>query len=208
MTMGSKRNDVFVLGDEILAAESTATQDTGSEGAGDGWDEDVQVAGLKATAPVALRTRATSAPRRLAAFGLGAGAAAAIAAALLAEGGGHGATSSPSSTSSVSPPPPNAASVSKVVRPSLPARPHRSHRPQPRIRKAERKPDEHRGKKPEREPIYDEAPVSSPVVISTPAPAPTPVAAAPTPSLPPSATSPPVSDEGGSGGREEFGFER
>lgn len=213
--MGRNGHDVFVLGDENLVAEPDSTQDGGSV-----WVDEVRYRGTdseeghEAVTSEGVRLRASSVPRRLAVLGLSVGAVAVFAASKLVTGGGD-SPSPPSmrSSSVVSPAPLPTPVIKHAVAPSPPPRhrAHRSQKPVPRHRSGRRRSP--RGKVLQRETTTHEAqsshvavvPTTQPVPVtpSVPVPAPAPYSSPPVQS---SLSSPPVGS--GSGGGQEFGFER
>lgn len=210
--MGRKEHDVFVLGDETLIAEPNSTQDADLVGDITMRDYGEEPAESdEFVTPIATRNRVAPAPRRLAVLGLGAGAATVVAVSMLSAGGGNQPTPSPRSTSLVSSPPSLPAMTQKVAAPSPPPHPRVHHRKR-HVANPKRDVRNQHSHKSERETTmkkehhFSEAPVDSavsiPVTVPT-APSPVPITAPDPPSPPPS-----PQDNGGSGERAEFSFER
>ncbi|HWW67483.1 MAG TPA: hypothetical protein VNY83_05820 [Solirubrobacterales bacterium] len=201
--MGRKQNDVFVLGDESLAAEPIAARDPDPPAVTGAREPNGESPPAPARPCDPPGGSAAGATRRLAVLGLGAAAAATLGALELSGAGPahpHRDQTSPRSLLAASPAPSAPAPPTRAA-PARPADPQ--SKPRPRHLTVRRPRRIHHGE-PEREPNPEQAPVSSPV--QAPAPPPPPVAApAPAP-LPPSPPPPPGG--GGSGGRERFGFER
>ncbi|MGA8745669.1 MAG: hypothetical protein WB507_07380 [Solirubrobacterales bacterium] len=201
--MGRKQNDVFVLGDESLAAEPSATREPDPLALMDAQMPD----GESSSPPAPARPTehpggsGPSVTRRLAVLGLGAAAAATLGALELSGAGPvhpqHDQTSSRSPLAAS----PVASAPAPAARPAR-ARPF-APKPRPRHRELMRRPRHLHHREPEREPSPEQAPVSSPV--EAPAPPPLTVAS-PTP-VPPQPSPPPPSGGGGPVARE-FGFER
>jgi len=203
--MGRKQNDVFVLGDESLAAEPIATRDPDPPALTDG-----QVpSGESSSSPAPARSSeqpgcsGASVTRRLAALGLGAAAAATLGALELSGAGpGYPQRDQTSSRPPLAASP--AASASAPNAQPAPARPLApTLRPRPRHGDVMRRSRHLHHGEPRREPRPEQAPVSSPVEASTPPPI---AVASPAP-VPPHPSPPPPSGGGGSVGGE-FGFER
>jgi hypothetical protein len=207
--MGRKRNDVFVLGDESLATETIGAQDSDAEGIYGEEGLTKKLPRLGSSGAGSAFAPASTAPRRLAVLGLGAGTAAVITClVLLLEAGGQEPSLSPLTSSSTSPRSPTvkSAAVSPAPMPlqrpvvQKPKREHPQHTPHRRPRH-----------EPERKPHTNPAPSSSIVDVTVPAvdtvpfaePAPAPESAPPPPPSVPSSL-----DSGGTSGAGEFGFER
>lgn len=201
--MGRKQNDVFVLGDESLAAEPIATGDTDLPA-----PTELQVpSGGSSSPPVHARSggqsggSAASVTRQLAVLGLGAAAAATLGALELSGVGPAHPQSDQTSPRSPLAARPAASAPAPSARPA-PARPI-APKSRPRHRDVVRQPRHLHHSEPEREPSSEQAPVSSPVE----APAPPPLAVA-SPAVSAPSPSPPPAARGGGRGEAEFGFER
>jgi hypothetical protein len=202
--MGRKQNDVFVLGDESLAAEPIAARDPDPAGVKDAREPNGESPSPAPARPVGPPAGSAMGARRFAVLGLGAAAAATLGALELSGAGpAHPQRdqTSPRSPLVVSP----AASAPAPPTRAAPARPADPKRePRPRHLTVERRPRQIHHSEPEREPSPKQAPVSSPV--DAPVPSPPPVATPGPAPLPPSP--PPSLGGGGSGSGEQFGFER
>lgn len=209
--MGRNGNDVFVLGEESLAADDALPTQEGIGGfAVDGVDQsDAASFASRSPAPPPSKSGPRFAARRLAVFGIGA-AVAASAVVLFHGGGDGGGRDSVAASPSPEAHPPAAVAQTSPLEPSSP---RVSHRPHPAHRKpVDAKPEKSKLKNrprggPEREPNSEPAPVGPPVDAPAPAPVPLPVTE-PAPSSPPPDPSPPPTGGGGSVERPEFGFER
>jgi hypothetical protein len=209
--MGRKRNDVFVLGDESLATETIGAQNSDSDGAFDGEGLTKKLPRLGSSGAGAAFAPASSAPRRLAVLGLGAGTAAVITClALLLEAGGQESSLSPA-TSSTSPHSPTVKSAAVSPAPTPPQRPivHKPKREHPQHTRPQHRPRH----EPERKPLTNPAPNRS--LVEIPAAAvetiPPPLlesAPAPESAPPPPPSVPSSLDSGGASAGGEFGFER
>jgi hypothetical protein len=213
--MGRNGHDVFVLGDEALVAEPDSTQDSGSV-----WVDEARHRGMdsmeghEAVASVGVRHRASSVPRRLAVLGLSVGAVVVFAASRLLTGGGDSPSRPSLRSSSVVSPAPLPTPVSKHVVAPSPSPRHRVHRsPKPTRRHGFRRRRSPRDIGVQRETTTHEAQSRPVAVVPTTPSAPVPPPA-PSPAPAPF-TSPPVRSSlssakggSGSGGGQEFGFER
>ncbi len=196
--MGRRNSDdVFVLGDELIATETTALRNPDSAlRVGDQEPQGAAPSGLgHRTAPAGARG-----PRRFAALGLGAAAAAALGVLELTSGSAK--QPQPTETSSrsalVLPPAPGRASPPAPTDPPS-SRPEPSHGDLAAAGRRSQTPEsEH-----QREPTPSQAPEISPLSISTPPAVSQTPAPAPLPPIPP-----PPSGGGGPEGTEQFGFER
>jgi hypothetical protein len=208
--MGRNGNDVFVLGEESLAADDALPTQEGLEDfAVNRTDQsDAALFASRSPAPPPSKSGPRFAARRLAVFGIGAAVAASAVVLFhgVEDGGGRDSVAA-------SPSPAHAPAAVAQTSPLEPFSPRVSHRPHP----AHRKPVHLKPKKsklknrprggPEREPNSEPAPVGPPVDAPAPASVPLPVTE-PAPSSPPSDPSPPPTGGGGSVARPEFGFER
>lgn len=209
--MRRKGQDVFVLGDEALDAELDGTDDSGSVWADEARDREMEsVEGHDEVVSTTVHRRASSVPRHLAVLGLSVGAATVVVASTLLAGDGDSPSPSPPrrSSSVISPPPLEAATAArKVTAPSPPPPPHRVRRSVNHANRPRREVRSHRDSELQREPTHDEAqssPVAmTPTTLSVPRVTPVPPASPPVRS-----PLPPDRGGGGSGGAEEFGFER
>jgi hypothetical protein len=198
-TKRRKQDEVFLIGEETLFPEQALEPEP----------DPITVIGPQAdepSSPVGVRSRSRSAGalpgnRGLALLGLGAAAAATLGVLELA--GGSDPAPLHNETSARSP----------LIARSAASAPARAEVPRPLVTpdqpKAERQPTPrrpltaHPGET-EREPTPPVAPVSSPVSVTVPSPSP-----ASAPAGAPAPPSPPLSSSGGgSGGVEQFGFER
>ena len=173
--MGRKQNDVFVLGEESLLAEAIEARDSGSAALEDGENPTAELASLGSSASVGAIPGRASAPRRLAVFGLGAGAAALTAGLVISAKTGSQDAPSQSQTSSARRSP--SAVVGGSAAPPVPARSRRLLDPRPRPKRPRRQPRS-RGE-PQRETTTDSAPISSPVDVVAVAVDPPPTPASP-----------------------------
>jgi len=197
--MRRKQNDVFVLGEESLLAEPTATGESDPVGA----TNEREACGESPPRVPARSGAPAVRARRLAVLGLGIAAAATLGALELSGAG-------PASSPRRGPTSPHSA-LSASAAPSAPvplAHPAPARlldpklRPRPEWRRA-RRPRAIHHSEPERKSKPKEAPVSS--LVEVPAPPRPALSSAPVPTLP-SRPPPPVG--GGSGSGERFGFER
>jgi hypothetical protein len=198
-----KNNDVFVIGDELLDAETMELADARSDDSPATDQEPAAVpSGLDRRFPA--RGRASRSTRWLAGAGF---AAVPLAAFVLLEssssgGAAHGDLSKAPARSALVHGPAMGAAVSPAPAVSPPSS-HARRSTRDRVRSAKRSASRPRVKsESEREPNEEEAPESSPSTLAAaPLSSEVPVAAVtPSPSPPPSG--------GGSGSVEEFGFER
>jgi hypothetical protein len=195
MMRGRNKHDVFVIGEEDLAETATLPTMDGVAPEDAQEPEGLPLPCLEHRGPGGPRARRSR--RRLGAVGLAAVPAAALALLEISSSGRAAPEQRPQASAPLAPvlrPAPRAAVPPAPAAP--PSSRHRDHGPGGERQAA---PAERRGE-PEREPIPTEAPVSSPPPL--PAPPSDPAPAPPPPSL-----SPP-SGGGGSGGVEQFGFER
>ena len=214
--MGRNGHDVFVLGDENLVAEPDSTQDGGSV-----WVDEVRhrgtdsAEGHEAATSEGVRHRASSVPRRLAVLGLSVGAVAVFAASRLLTGGGDSPSPPSMRLSSVVSPAPlptpviNKHAVAPSRRRGTVLIVHQSQRPRIGLggggalaaRSCSAKPLLMRRKKQPCRGRSDHTVGTSNAARASPGPAPF-----TSPPVQSSLSSPPVGS--GSGGGQEFGFER
>jgi hypothetical protein len=193
----SRKHDVFVIGDEQLAAETTALPDEDPEAPLDAQEPDGTFpSGLDR--PLPSGAGASRSSRRLTLLGIGTVAGAALALLELSSSGGAAHRQRPETSAPTAlvqrPAPRVTVPPASAARPSFHARPtNPGQGPAARARQAA-----NRSSEPERETSQEPAPVRSPL----PPPAP-PLSSVPAPSPP----SPPLPG-GGSAGEERFGFER
>ncbi len=207
--MRRNQNDVFVLGEESLLAETIALRELAPAAERDGREGGDSLPPSPPARPTGFPAGSALGARKLAVLGLGAAAAATFGALELSSGSGsahlqsdqtsqHSAlvvSSAPIAAAPAAPPAP----VRRLDPMPRPRSPHLGLRRRPR--------DDHRSET-ERRPNSEQAPVSSPVEVSA-SPSPAPVATpAPAPPPPPTGSSPPPPSGGGSGSVESFGFER
>jgi hypothetical protein len=212
--MGRNGHDVFVLGDEALVAEPDSTQDGGSVWVDEVRHRGTDSMGWQEAVASGVRHRASSVPRRLAVLGLSVGAVVVFTASRLLTGGGDSPSRPSLRSSSVVSPALLPTPVKKHVvapSPSPRHRVHRSQKPVPSHRFRRRRSPHDKGMR--RETTTHEAqsspvgvvPTTQSIPVTPPAPSP-----APAPFTSPPVRSSLSSPKGGSGsgGGQEFGFER
>ena len=161
--MGRKQNDVFVLGDESLAAEPIGARDSGSAALEDVGGPTGELPGPGSSASGGAALAPASAPRRLAVLGLSAGAAAVTAGLVIsAKPGSQDAPPQPQASSARQP---LSAVVAGSVAAPVPARPRRPLDPRPRPKRPRHQPRPRPRGEPQRETTTDSAPDSSPVDV-------------------------------------------
>jgi putative chitobiose transport system permease protein len=207
--MRRNQNDVFVLGEESLLAETIAPREPAPAAEGDGREGGGPLPPSSPARPTGFPAGSALGVRKLAVLGLGAAAAATFGALELSSGTGpahlQGDRTSQHSALVVS-------SAPIAAAPAAPPAPVRRLDPMPRPRSPhlslQRRPRDNHRSETERRPNSEQAPVSSPVEVSA-SPPPAPVAIpAPAPTLPPRVPSPSPPSGGDSGSIESFGFER
>jgi hypothetical protein len=188
-----KKDDVFVIGDELSEAETKVLEDPAAPAGDQAPGGHPQPSGLG-------RAASSGARRGLAALAI-AGPLAALGVLLSSlgtSGGSKDHTASPSRSALVQGPAPRAAKPPAPAGPLLPD----GRRVMSREGDRPPRPDSAEATEPERESSESEAPESSAPVSALPAAASVPSPAPQPPSPPPS------SSGGGPGGTERFGFER
>jgi hypothetical protein len=215
-TKRRKQDDVFLIGEESLLTGQESDRDPDPTVAMDAWTDE-----LASPPPAPSPSRlpgSLAGTRGLCLLGLGAAAAAALGVLELAGGGDPAPVDHATSPRAplIERSAAGAPAVAEV--PSSPpvtghrpaSRRHPAPRPAPQRPPTPRRTPKIRRSEPEREPApIQVAPVSSPPVEPTPVPSPPPASAPEPAPAPPSPPSPPSSSgEGGSGGVEQFGFER